>query len=168
MVQVTDSNDCIIIPDTIDLSNPNITYFYFDSDVNGKARISTGGQGTEAYPDEWIPFDIFDPTLAADTTQYLDPSAKVGYDVIDVTARTESGTATVGFYIRGATEGQPSKGHGRSIGNMDPVLVTDTPLLTEAFYPWNNTVKQTDELIMFVAEESESIHLRGNVRIRRN
>jgi hypothetical protein len=163
MVQVTDSNDQIIIPDTVDISNPNITYFYFDSDINGNVLISTGGLGTEAYPDEWIPFDIFDPTLAADTTQYLDPSAKVGYDVIDVKARTESGTATIGFYIRGETEG----GHGRSIGNMDPVLVTDSPLLTEAFYPWNNTVKQTDELIMFVATEAAAVHLRGNVRIRR-
>lgn len=55
LVQVYDSQDRQIIPDQIDVSNPNTAFFYFDSNVTGKVIIATGGVGAA----ELVPVDPF-------------------------------------------------------------------------------------------------------------
>lgn len=55
MAQVVDNQDRVIIPDVIDVSDPNTAYFYFDSTVSGKVMIATGGLGVA----EIAPLDPF-------------------------------------------------------------------------------------------------------------
>jgi len=55
MAQVFDDQDRIIIPGEVDVSDPNVAYFYFDSSISGKVIIATGGLGAA----ELVPLDPF-------------------------------------------------------------------------------------------------------------
>ena len=48
LVQVMNDHDVVIIPDKIDVSNPNSAFFYFHEVTSGKVIIATGGTGAAA------------------------------------------------------------------------------------------------------------------------
>ena len=80
MVQVMDADDRVIIPDTVDVSDPNIAYFYFHDTVVGSVIIATGGLGAV----ELRPRDPFYLIVRTDTqdasTRRLRPNADLIFD----------------------------------------------------------------------------------------
>jgi len=80
LVQVMDADKKVIIPDTIDVSDPNTAYFYFHATTVGSVIIATGGTGAA----ELRPRDPFylvvrtDNHPAAGNT--LDPNAELIFD----------------------------------------------------------------------------------------
>ena len=47
-ILVLDPSKKVIVPSAIDVSNPNVAYFYFATNQAGQVRISTGGTGASA------------------------------------------------------------------------------------------------------------------------
>lgn len=80
MVQVMDADDRVIIPDTVDVSDPNTAYFYFHDTVVGSVIIATGGLGAH----ELRPKDPFYLVVRTDTqpsdTRRLRPNANLIFD----------------------------------------------------------------------------------------
>lgn len=80
MVQVMDSDDRVIIPDTVDVSDPNTAYFYFHATVVGSVIIATGGTGAA----ELRPRDPFYLVVRTDDKpsagNTLDPNAELIFD----------------------------------------------------------------------------------------
>lgn len=80
MAQAMDSDDNIVIPDRVDVSDPNITYFYFSSNLVGSAIIATGGTGAASIR----PRDPFYLVVRTDilpaSTRVLRPNADLVFD----------------------------------------------------------------------------------------
>jgi hypothetical protein len=83
------------------------------------------------------------------------------YDIKESLVFTNSGSATVGFYIRGENEG----GRGVSVKGLDPVAASSTRTTSTA--TGNNAVSDGDEVILSVPENSTALHLRGRLKIER-
>ena len=159
MVQVMDNNDRVVIPDVIDVSDPNTAYFYFDSSFDGKAYISSGGTGAiDLLGDDFFTVDL--PT-GEEQKVYLDTHAAVPYNIQDVAIRCESGSATVGFYIKELGE----DGDGISVQGLDPVSVTTS--MATAAATGAKAVAKTNEVTMAVYNSNNAVHLRGTIRIKR-
>lgn len=131
LTQVYDSNGRLIIPDEVDISNPNITYFYFDSSVSGHAIIATGALGAA----ELVPLDPFYLLVRrsgeADVPRF-DDFADIVFDRED-------------FYI-----GYNTSSHKAfiSLGNTFNNLSEHVDELAAIGF-YGITVKQTDDLAAF-------------------
>lgn len=159
MVQIMDNNDRVVIPEAVDVSDPNTAYFYFDSSFDGKAYIASGGTGAiDLLGDDFFTFDL--PT-GEDQKLYLDTHAAVSYEIEDVAIICESGSATVGFYIKELNE----DGDGVSVQGLDPVAITTA--MNTASATGAKAVSRTDEVTMAVYDSNNAVHLRGTVRMKR-
>jgi hypothetical protein len=89
MVQVMNDGDEIVIPDKVDVSDPNTTYFYFRGVFSGKALIATGGTGAaDLRPRD--PFYMIVRTQDVSRQDHrLDPSADLTFEKDDFYVRVD-------------------------------------------------------------------------------
>jgi hypothetical protein len=96
LVQTMTDGDVIVIPDKVDVSNPNTAFFYFHEVTSGKALIATGGTGAV----ELRPVDPFYLAVRSSGQsaegRVLRPNAELIFDknhfYVDVNLDLPSGT----------------------------------------------------------------------------
>jgi hypothetical protein len=133
-------------------------FFYITQNDPNTDEAIVNFRENVAFPDDFFTFDL--PT-GEEQKVYLDTHVAVSYDIVDVAIKCESGSATVGFYIKEFGE----DGDGVSVQGLDPLAVTTS--MNKARSTDAYTASRTDEVIMAVYNSNNAVHLRGTVRLRR-
>ena len=135
MAQVMDADGRIVIPDTVDVSDPNVAHFYFNEPFTGSVYIASGGLGAASL----VPRDPFYMVIRHDNQsragQTFSPNVDLIFDVTDfyvnVDLDSDGGGAhkSARISLTDAVK-SPFAHHVR----MDDSLSVENTVTAEAFY----------------------------------
>ena len=135
LAQVMDADGRIVIPDTVDVSDPNVAHFYFNEPFTGSVYIASGGLGAASL----VPRDPFYMVIRHDNQsragQTFSPNVDLIFDVTDfyvnVDLDSDGGGAhkSARISLTDAVK-SPFAHHVR----MDDSLSVENTVTAEAFY----------------------------------